>query len=89
MTRTETGRPRVAVDRHCTRQLRRVHGAGALIVVTITPAASGTVTVDIAAGASQDSAGNPSAAADHFSIVADLTPVHRPTKRARLTTSRR
>ena len=90
MTRTETGRPRVAVDRHCTRQLRRVHGsAGALIVVTITPAASGTVTVDIAAGASQDSAGNPSAAADQFSIVADLAPVHRPTKRARLTTSRR
>ena len=43
--------------------------------MTITPEASGTVTVDIAAGAAQDSAGNPSAAADQFSIVADLTPV--------------
>ena len=47
----------------------------ATYTVTITPAASGTVTVDIAAGAAQDSAGNPSAAADQFSIVADLTPV--------------
>ena len=43
--------------------------------MTTTPEASGTVTVDIAAGAAQDSAGNPSAAADQFSIVADLTPV--------------
>ena len=42
---------------------------------TITPAASGAVTVNIAAGAAQDSAGNPSAAANQFSIVADLTPV--------------
>ena len=33
------------------------------------------MTVDIAAGAAQDSAGNPSAAADQFSITADLTPV--------------
>ena len=31
--------------------------------------------MDIAAGAAQDSAGNPSAAADQFSIVADLIPV--------------
>ena len=31
--------------------------------------------MDIAAGAAQDSAGNPSAAADQFSTVADLTPV--------------
>lgn len=42
---------------------------------TITPAASGTVTVDIATGAAQDGAGNPSTAAVQFSIVADLTPV--------------
>ena len=35
----------------------------------------GTVTVAIAAGAAQDVAGNPSAAAVQFSIVADLTPV--------------
>ena len=42
---------------------------------TITPEASGTLTVDIAAGAAEDGAGNPSAAADQFSIVADLTPV--------------
>ena len=50
-------------------------GNNATYTVTITPEASETVTVDIAAGASQDSAGNPSAAADQFSIVADLTPV--------------
>ena len=42
---------------------------------TVTPTASGAVTVDIAAGAAEDSAGNPSAAADQFSITADLTPV--------------
>ena len=39
----------------------------------ITPAASGAVTVDIAAGAAEDEAGNPSVAAEQFSIVADLT----------------
>ena len=42
---------------------------------TITPAVSGAVTVDIAAGAAEDDAGNPSVAADQFSIVADLTQV--------------
>ena len=52
-----------------------LQGNNATYTVTITPAASGTVTVYIAAGAAQDSAGNPSAAADQFSIVADLTPV--------------
>ena len=52
-----------------------LQGNNATYTVTITPEASGTVTVDIAAGAAQDSAGNPSAAADQFSIVADLTPV--------------
>ena len=52
-----------------------LQGNNATYTVTITPAASGTVTVDIAADASQDSAGNPSATADQFSIVADLTPV--------------
>ena len=51
-----------------------LQGNNAIYTVTITPEASGTVTVDIAAGAAQDSAGNPSAAADQFSIVADLTP---------------
>ena len=52
-----------------------LQGNNATYTVTITPEPSGTVTVDIAAGAAQDSAGNPSAAADQFSIVADLTPV--------------
>ena len=33
------------------------------------------MTVDIAAGAAEDSAGNPSAAANQFSITTDLTPV--------------
>ena len=52
-----------------------LQGTNATYTVTITPEASGTVTVDIAAGAAQDGAGNPSATADQFSIVADLTPV--------------
>ena len=42
-----------------------------LHTATITPEVSGTVTVDIAAGAAQDSSGNPSAAADQFSITAN------------------
>ena len=52
-----------------------LQGDDASYTATVTPAASGAVTVDIAAGAAQDSAGNPSAAADQFSIIADLTPV--------------
>ena len=43
-------------------------------MATITPAASGTVTMEIAAGAARDAGGNPSAAAVQFSIVADVTP---------------
>ena len=42
---------------------------------TVAPAASGAVTVDVAAGAAEDDAGNPSVAAEQFSIVADLTQV--------------
>ena len=52
-----------------------LQGTGSSYSATITPAASGTVTVDIAAGAAEDDAGNPSVAADQFSIVADLTQV--------------
>ena len=52
-----------------------LQGTNASYTATITPAASGAVTLDIPAGAAQDSAGNPSAAANQFSIVADLTPV--------------
>ncbi len=52
-----------------------LQGSNASYTATITPAASGTVTVDIATGAAQDGAGNPSTAAVQFSIVADLTPV--------------
>ena len=52
-----------------------LQGTNASYTATITPEASGTVTVDIAAGVAQDSAGNPSVAADQFSIVADLTSV--------------
>jgi hypothetical protein len=40
---------------------------------TITPAADGTVTVDVAGGAAQDSAGNDSTAATQFSIENDET----------------
>ena len=52
-----------------------LQGSEASYTATVTPTASGAVTVDIAAGAAEDSAGNPSAAADQFSITADLTPV--------------
>ena len=52
-----------------------LHGNSSSYSATITPAASGAVTVDIAAGAAEDDAGNPSVAADQFSIVADLTQV--------------
>ena len=52
-----------------------LRGNNASYMATITPAASGTVTVAIAAGAARDAGGNPSAAAVQFSIVADLTPV--------------
>ena len=52
-----------------------LQGSEATYTATVTPTASGAVTVDIAAGAAEDSAGNPSAATDQFSITADLTPV--------------
>ena len=52
-----------------------LQGTEASYTATVTPAGTGAVTVDIAAGAAEDSAGNPSAAADQFSITADLTPV--------------
>ena len=41
-----------------------LQGSEATYIVTVTPTASGTVTVDVAAGAAQDSAGNLSEAAD-------------------------
>ena len=52
-----------------------LEGDNASYTATVTPAVTGTVTVDIAAGAAQDGAGNPSAAAEQFSIAAELTPV--------------
>ena len=55
-------------------ELSELQGSEATYTATVTPTASGAVTVDIAAGAAEDSAGNPSAAADQFSITADLTP---------------
>ena len=48
---------------------------GARYAATVTPTAPGPVTVDIAAGAAEDSAGNPSTAAEQFSITVELTPV--------------
>ena len=47
-----------------------LQGNEASYAATVTPAASGAVTVDIAAGAAEDGAGNPSAAADQFSAIA-------------------
>ena len=52
-----------------------LHGNAASYTATVTPAASGTVTVDIALGAAENDAGNQSTAATQFSITANLTPV--------------
>ena len=52
-----------------------LQGTDATYTATITPEASGLVTVDIVAGAAQDGAGNDSAAANQFSITANLTRV--------------
>ncbi len=48
-------------------------GSGAVYTATITPSADGTVTVDVAAAAAQDLAGNDNTAATQFSIQADVT----------------
>ena len=57
-----------------------LRGTSSSYSATITPAASGAVTVDTAARAAENDAGNPTVAADQFSIVADLTqvPMNRP-----------
>ena len=47
-------------------------GSGASYTATITPAATGTVTVDVAAGAATDSGGDSNTAASQFSVEADL-----------------
>ena len=47
-------------------------GSGADYTATIAPAASGTVTVDVAAWVATDAQGNPNAAADYYSVEADL-----------------
>ncbi|WP_300528965.1 Ig-like domain-containing protein [Maricaulis sp.] len=49
-------------------------GSGTTYQATITPAADGAVTVDIALGAGQDAVSNPSEAATQFSVDADITP---------------
>ncbi|WP_417483220.1 Ig-like domain-containing protein [Maricaulis sp.] len=48
-------------------------GSGAEYTVTVTPAADGDVTVDLAAGAAQDVAGNDNTAATQFTISTDGT----------------
>ena len=52
-----------------------LQGSDASYSAMVTPTASGPVTVDIPAGAAQDTAGNPSVAGTQFSIIADLMPV--------------
>lgn len=52
-----------------------MQGSEATYMATVTPTASGSVTIDVAAGAAQDIAGNLSEAADQFSITAELMPV--------------
>ena len=47
-------------------------GSGASYTASITPSASGTVTVDVAAGVAQDGAGNPNSASAQYSVEADL-----------------
>ena len=47
-------------------------GSGDIYTVTITPAATGTVTVDIAARAARDAAGNGNTAADRLSVQVDV-----------------
>ncbi len=49
-------------------------GTGARYTATIMPSASGTVTVDVAAGAAVDTDGNGNLAAARFSVEADLDP---------------
>ena len=48
-----------------------LNGNGTTFTAKVTPEDSGTVTVDIGAGAAEDSAGNPNTAAARFSIAAD------------------
>jgi hypothetical protein len=48
-------------------------GSGAVYTATITPAADGSVTVDVAAAVAQDDAGNDNTAASQFSVEADVT----------------
>ena len=47
-------------------------GSGADYTATIAPAASGTVTVDVAAWVATDAEGNPNSAAEYYSVEADL-----------------
>ncbi|MCE7990429.1 MAG: T9SS type A sorting domain-containing protein [Roseivirga sp.] len=48
-------------------------GSGAVYTVSISPSANGAVLVDIAAGVTQDAAGNDNTAATQFGIQADIT----------------
>ena len=48
-------------------------GSGDTYTATITPAADGTVTVDVAADAASDAAGNGNTAATQFSVEADIS----------------
>ncbi|MDE2751739.1 MAG: Ig-like domain-containing protein, partial [Gemmatimonadota bacterium] len=49
-------------------------GSGASYSITITPSASGAVTVDVAANVATDTAGNGNSAATRYSATADLDP---------------
>ena len=49
-------------------------GSGASYSITITPSATGAVTVDVAANVATDSAGNGNTAASRYSATADLDP---------------
>ena len=49
-------------------------GSDATYKATITPTASGTVTIDIPENVAEDSAGNPNQAAEQFSVTTDMDP---------------
>ena len=49
-------------------------GSGSSYAAEITPASSGTVTVDVAAGVARDAAGHDNTAAEQYAVEADLIP---------------
>ena len=64
----------VAADVTVTNGTATLSGAGASYTARITPASTGTVTVEVAAGVASDAQGHLNSAAVPYSVEADLTP---------------